>query len=61
MIEPPDKILKALRERIANGGRPALEDLEGEEMAAANRLISEGQAEVITSGCHLYLTATLKD
>lgn len=30
----------------------------GDEMAAANELICRGEAEVICSGCHLYLTAT---
>ena len=58
--EDPLVIVEQLRKRIRGGGRPALEDLEGEEMAAANELISSGEAEVIHSGCHLYLTATLK-
>ena len=59
--ESPDKVLEALRERIAMGGRPLLDDLVGEQMAAASKLILEGKAQVITSGCYLYLTATLKD
>ena len=62
LIKPQDPVVvfEQLRRRIRRGGRPALEDLEGEEMAAANELISTGEAEVIHSGCHLYLTATLK-
>jgi hypothetical protein len=56
----PAVLLEQLRKRIRGGGRPALEDLEGEEMAAAHELISSGEAEVIHSGCHLYLSATLK-
>ncbi|MDX1400563.1 MAG: hypothetical protein R3245_01455 [Kiloniellales bacterium] len=52
--------VETLRKRIARGGRPALEHLVDDEMAAANELIKKGEAEVITSGCHLYLSATLK-
>ena len=33
----------------------------GDEMAAANEMISKGEAEVVCTGCHLYLTATLRD
>ena len=57
--QDPAAALRRLRDRISGGGRPALEDLAGDEMAAANELICRGEAEVICSGCHLYLTATL--
>ena len=57
----PAVTLQRLRERVLGGGRPALEDLIGDEMAAANEMISKGEAEVFCTGCHLYLTATLRD
>ena len=57
----PKATLKRLRQRVLGGGRPALEDLVGDEMAAANVMISKGEAEVVCTGCHLYLTATLRD
>ena len=57
----PAVTLQRLRERVLGGGRPALEDLIGDEMAAANEMISKGEAEVVCTGCHLYLTATLRD
>jgi hypothetical protein len=57
----PAVTLHRLRERVLGGGRPALEDLIGDEMAAANEMISKGEAEVVCTGCHLYLTATLRD
>ena len=57
----PAVTLQRLRERILGGGRPALEDLIGDEMAAANEMISKGEAEVVCTGCHLYLTATLRN
>ena len=55
----PNVALQKLRTRIAKGGRPALEHLVDDEMAAANELISKGEAEIVCTGCHLYLTATL--
>ncbi len=57
----PDATLRRLRARVLGGGRPALEDLVGEDMAAANVMILRGEAEVVCTGCHLYLTATLHD
>jgi len=57
----PAVTLQRLRERVLGGGRPALEDLIGDDMAAANEMISKGEAEVVCTGCHLYLTATLRD
>jgi hypothetical protein len=30
-------------------------------MAAANEMILRGEAEVVCTGCHLYLTATLRE
>jgi hypothetical protein len=57
----PDAALRRLRARVLGGGRPALEDLVGDDMAAANEMILRGEAEVVCTGCHLYLTATLHD
>jgi len=53
--------LERLRQRVLGGGRPALEDLVDDDMAAANEMISRGEAEVVCTGCHLYLTATLRN
>ena len=59
--QDPDEILRQLRARVLGGGRPALEDLEGEEMAAAGKLISQGEAQVFYAACRLHLGAKLKD
>jgi len=60
-LRDPAAILLRLRDRIRGGGRPALEDLQGDEMAAANELISRGEAEIVCTGCHLYVTASLDE
>ena len=57
----PTAALRRLRARVLGGGRPALEDLVGDDMAAANEMILRGEAEVVCTGCHLYLTATLRE
>ena len=57
----PDAAMRRLRARVLGGGRPALEDLVGDDMAAANEMILRGEAEVVCTGCHLYLTATLRE
>ncbi|MDP6345113.1 MAG: hypothetical protein QF491_16360, partial [Alphaproteobacteria bacterium] len=57
----PDATLRQLRARILGGARPPLESLGRDEMAAANRMISTGEAEIANYSCRLFLIAKLRD
>ena len=57
----PDATLKQLRSRVLGGARPHLESLDADEMAAANELISSGEAEIASYSCRLFLIAKLHD
>ena len=50
-----------LRSRVLGGGRPLLDSLSANEMAAANDMLLKGQAEITCHSCRLFLTATVKD
>jgi hypothetical protein len=57
----PDETLRRLRLRIRGGGRPPLESLSREEMAAANVMITGGEAEIASYSCRLFLIAKVED
>ncbi len=59
MLEDPDIALDALRRRIRGGGRPLLDGLSDAELAAANVLIREGEAEIINEACKPFLVRVL--
>ena len=59
--EDPAVTLKRMRSRVIYGGIITLETLSDSELAAANQLILEGEAEIISSACRPYLAATKKN
>ncbi len=59
MPEDPEQTLEALRRRIRGGGRPLLDSLNNQELAAAHVLIREGEAEIINEACKPFLVRVL--
>ncbi|MBT4487266.1 MAG: hypothetical protein HOK30_25320 [Rhodospirillaceae bacterium] len=57
----PDDILRKLRARVLGGGRPVLDSLTADEMVAAHEMISQGEAEIASYSCRLFLIAKLHD
>ena len=59
MADDPNMALEDLRRRIRGGGRPLLDSLSDQELAAAHVLIREGEAEIINEACKPFLVRVL--
>ncbi len=58
-IENPADTLARLRERIVGGSSLLLDSLTDAELVAMQDLISEGEAEIVSSACKPFLVAKL--
>ncbi len=59
--QDPVETLRKLRARVLGGGRPELDRLSADEMAAANEMIKKGEAEIASYACRLFLIARPHD
>ncbi len=56
----PKETLDKLKNQIGQGRRPSLETLTRDELAAAQTLITQGQAKIDQVNCRAFLVAVLK-
>ncbi len=59
--DDPAATLRELRGKILSGANPVLDSLSPEEMAAANDMISRGEAEISYHSCRQFLSAKRHD
>ncbi len=57
----PAAALRQLQSRVQGGGSPLLDTLGADEMAAANEMISRGEAEISYHSCRQFLVARRRD
>ena len=57
--EKPGDTLKRLQHSLAGGAHLLLENLDDEELAAMQRLLLAGEAEIVSFACRPYLSAKL--
>ncbi len=57
--EKPGDTLKRLQQSLAGGANLLVENLDDGELAAMQRLLLAGEAEIVSSACRPYLSAKL--
>lgn len=57
--EDPATTLKRVRKRVSDGNRLLLDSLTADELAAAQKLIFAGEAEIVSAACKPFLVAKL--
>ena len=57
--EDPTKTLKRIRKAVSGGSNLRLDMLTEAELSAAQNLIFNGEAEIVSSACKPFLTAKL--
>ena len=60
-LQTPADVVSELRGQILSGACPPLAYLSKEEMAAAQELILNGEAVIVSRACRPHLTARLRD
>ena len=57
--EDPATVRTRLRNRVLGGGNVLLDSMNADELAAAQEMIFQGEAEIVLSACKPFLVAKL--